>query len=829
MAGITWARVALIPSSFCWILIIILATRLLIGLRRPTGIFGKYLILPLFFLLGGVHTTPFLSPPDNPQHIYNLIEAPREVVITGTLTKAPERRSDKSRFLVETEQLRLKNATLPISGKVLLAMPGSPPNEIKPGDKIIAKTRLSRPRNHGVPGAFDYASYLANQKIWVTGWLSSPYFLRKIHDLQPASPPTKIRSFPEKIRQNIGLFIDEILPASTAGIYKAILIGDRAGIPPEITENYKAAGNIHLLAISGLHIGLLALFLSVAIAWLLRHSETMLLRWSVWKTTALISIPPLAIYALIAGFHTPVLRAIIMTYIFMGAIIWNRQGSIFNNLALAALILLTINPSDLFTVSFQLSFAAVGSIALILPQISALFQINNKDTKSTDKTKQAAPNKVKAFCLASILISFAASLGTAPLLAYHFNRISLISPISTLLIEPLLCFWSLILGLFACLFIPIPIIATGLFQAGGMGIQAANSITQLLAKLPFAFVWLPTPSIAVILAYYLFLLLFFSLLLKKELLISFFKGKKVHQIAATFLAIIILGLLSFFWPDKKQNSDQSTISILDVGQGLAIVVELPNDKIFVIDGGKKQAGPTNRFNVGRDLIAPFLWDKKIDKITGIIISHPDSDHANGIPFLIDHFAPEAIWTNSAAMHAPRLKQTREIAQNHGIPVIVPAKDEEIYAEEQISLRVIGNLHRDDKTQGKEREVEKKDDDGNNKSLIIKLTIGSTTCLFPGDIEKKAEQQLIEAGEELKANILIAPHHGSKTSSSDEFIRAVSADYVVISAGARQQEPTFPSAERMQEYRNSGSTILTTAISGSIFFRIKEKMEVSTFY
>jgi competence protein ComEC len=828
MAGIVWARFALVPETFCWILIIVLATRLLIGLRRPNGVFGKYLILPLFFLIGGVHTTPFLSPPSSPAHIYNQIEAPQEVVITGTLLEAIEKRSDKSRLVVETEQVWLANATFPGNGKVLLTMLGSPSEAISPGDKIIAKAKLDIPRGFGVPGVFNYASYLANKNIWITGWLSSPYLLRRIHEIPPPNFSTKIRFLPERLRQKIGIVIDETLPPSTAGIYKAILIGDRFGIPPETTEAYKTAGNIHLLAISGLHVGLLAFFLCAGFAWLLKHSETILLRWPVWKTSALLSILPLAMYALIAGFQTPVFRAVIMTYIFMGAIVWDRRDSILNNLALAALILLTINPADLFTVSFQLSFAAVGSIAVIFPRIAALWHVDRQRLETKSSTPRSYFEKVKAFCLTSIFISCAASLGTAPLLAYHFNRVSLLSPVSTLLVEPFLCFWSLILGLVACLLIPAPVIAQGLLHAGGWGIQGANFITKLLAGLPFASVWIPTPSPYEIIVYYIFLLAIFFCLARKGLVKAVVEKIKSHQVGALCSAVIVLFFLFILWPGAKNRSPRSVISVLDVGQGLATVVELPDDQVFIIDGGKQQAGETSRFNVGRDVIAPFLWSKKISKITAIVVSHPDADHANGIPFLMEHFHPDVIWANDAAENVWKLKQIRELAEELAIPLKIPLEGEEMYSKKRISLRTISSMHRNDAGDKEGWKDAHEGKAGNNQSLVVKLAVGDAVCLFPGDIEEGAERRLIEKGADLHADILIAPHHGSKTSSSEGFIRKVAADYVVVSAG-HGQLGTFPSVEIVRKYKQLGSAVLTTAISGSIFFIIEDGIKVETFY
>ena len=829
VAGITWAKFASVPEAFSWMLIILLATRLTLGIRRQSSLFTPYLILPLFFLLGGVHATPFLHSPENPQHIYNLLEERQEAVITGVLLTAPETGRERTNFLIQGEHLQFQDHALLISGLVKITMADPPADDIAPGDRIMARAKLSRPRSYRVPGAFDYKSFLSYQGIWAIGWVKSANLVTKVHSIPKEHFFKKIPFVAEQARQRISRFIDTTLSPRTSGIYKAILIGDRSAIPPELTEQYKSTGSIHLLAISGMHMGLLAFCLTTLISFFVRRSETLLLRWPLKKITSVLCLLPLGGYAFIAGFHPPVFRALLMAYIFMAAIVLNRQWSITNNIAIAALIMLTINPVELYTASFQLSFAAVCAIALIYQKLSDLCQLDDLLAfNKTDSTKTTVPKKIFHFSLASILLSLTATIGTAPLLAFHFNRISLISPVTTLLIEPFLCLWSLLLGLLACLFLPLPNIAAVIFKTGAIGITVSNWITFQLSKIPSASIWLATPPWQAILLYYGFLLLLVWYLgnkvspqrsnsLPTEKNHPFFFKKKT-LLSIFCLSAIALVLLCQSNIKNIPEAEGTIISVLDVGQGQAVVIEFPNGKTFLIDGGKSQGQKKSTFNIGEALISPFLWKKGITKIDEIIISHPHADHYNGIPFLLDHFKPTKIWLSSSQKGEPDFNKLIAKANDLKIPLQIPTVNEYIFKENEYSLQALTGRQPDNtdiKTTWEDIEIKKGE---NNRGLVIKLQDGERSVLFPGDIESQAEDALVLQDAPINTDIFLAPHHGSITSSSTIFIKKMAAKQVIISAGFNQWG-RFPNMEVVARYKEAGLKILTTGQSGTIFLKI----------
>ncbi|MCK5323600.1 MAG: ComEC family competence protein, partial [Desulfobulbaceae bacterium] len=502
-AGIGLTNVRYVPSGpAAWILVAALSLAILALHLKQIPFIASILTLPLFFLIGSLHVRPFLDLPDNPLHIYSQIEERQEVSLTGILMESPAVGPKKSRLLMRVERLTHPGGTTDSTGLVQLSLNGNPPPDLIPGDRFMARAILSRVRSNTTPGTFDLKQFLALKSILVTGWIRSPCLLTEIHDLNPSPLFHRIRFSPERARKKINDFLANTADERVMGLYKAILTGDRSGVPPDQLENFRTAGCVHLLAISGLHMGLLALFITFSITWLLKRSEWLLLHIPALKTAAFLALPFLASYALIAGFQTPVVRALIMTSVFVMALLFDSQWSIPTNIAIAALIILTLNPTCLYTVSFQLSFAAVIAIALIVPAISGLLYPFSHG--ENDKSPKSA--RIKKWALASICLSIAAMLGTMPLLMYNFNRFSPVSPVSTLIVEPLLCFWALIIGLLASPLIPLfPQIAACLIKIGCWGLLAADKTAELLADLPFSSVWVSTPTAPEVVCCYIFL------------------------------------------------------------------------------------------------------------------------------------------------------------------------------------------------------------------------------------------------------------------------------------------------------------------------------------
>lgn len=781
-----------VPWIFLAVIAIIILTNSLVRPQKPALI----LAVPLFFTLGIIRAAPFGDPPGSPEHIYNRIQSRSELTIAGVLTEMPAIPGNRCRITMAAEQLLYPDGKiLPAQGLVLLTINGRLPDNIEPGDRLITRATLKRPKNISTPGVFNYSKFLAEKNIWITGWVRSPLLTQKIYQPTKTSTWERLRYLPERLRHKTGLFLKQNLDQQTGSLYRALLLGDRSGVSPTTIENFSITGGIHLLAISGAHMGIIAMLTTILSLWLLKRSTRVLLHLQIRKTAALITLPVLISYALLAGFQTPAIRALVMTTIFLYAILIDRQWSIINNIAIAAFLLLTWNPALIHSASFQLSFTAIIAITLLYRQLIDLFDPAHVINKSIG-------HKIALWLRAGLGVSLAATLGVMPLLLLHFNRLSILGPISTLLIEPFLCLWALTLGLFACLAIPLsPLMAIKLFNLGSYGLHAALSINSFLATLPFASFRLPSPTPTEIILYYTGLIAFSQRA----------RFKSAIHIAAC--ALLGLAAMFFLGPAMAAQNNLLKVNILDVGQGSATVIELPNNHNILVDGGSYLAA---QFDAGERIIAPFLWSRRISKLDAIVISHPHADHYNGLPFILRNFKPKTLWINGSTTTEPGYLNLLQEAKDLGIPIKVPTPKIPIYNDAQITLHTL-----EETTDIAEKDpLAEEYNPGrstNQQSLVLRLSYHNISFLLPGDIDSESEQRLIrENKNELDSDVLLAPHHGSGGSLSDNFLEAVSPGYVVVSIGD-SHPGGMAEKEAIQKWRQANAKVFTTAESGAVTF------------
>ena len=751
-------------------------------------------LLLLFFIasLGLVHGLLSGREPLSPHHIFQQIQEEQEVVLLGTLERLPGFNGENSTLVVKAHSLRLKEGTgfMSAHGLTQLRLKGPWPQELLPGDQLAIRAKLDRPYTFRNPGSFDYPTFLARQGIWITGRISSPLHIYRL-------PPDftlwhQARYLPEQLRTKISSFLEQTSSPEVSAVYKALLIGDASGISPEIVEVFKKSGCMHILSISGAHLSILATFIFFSLYWLLRRSESLVLRYPVKKIAAALCLAPLTIYTLLAGANTPVVRSLIMVTVFMVALCADKRKSLFTPLALAALIILIWDPNSLFTASFQLSFMAVASIALVAPYVAG--QAAEKKSRKEATLGHRLKNRLLSFTLAGLSVSVAATLSTAPLLLYYFNQFSLIGPVANLFVETLICFWSLPLGFLACpLIFVAPPAAALLLHLGDYGLILSLKAATFFSDLPLSTLWLPTPSPTLIVLYYAAILIALS---------GIVAGKRAVAFGVGSWALILL--LFFLTPAEILKSwiTTSEITFLDVGQGSATFLQLPSGKRLLIDGGGSESPG---FNVGEDIIAPFLWQKGIRRLDGIVITHADTDHYNGIPFLLQRFRPDVVWVSDLAGHDKAYHQMLKDADRLGIPVKIPQEGERLITSGGAELVNLGNPEEPEGTKS------------NDRSLILRFGhVGSDnlSCLFAGDISDKAEARLVTANIPLQSSLLLSPHHGSSTSNSEIFLKAVNPKTIVVSAG-RFRPDNFPALEVRQRCEELGIKMLITAEQGGI--------------
>lgn len=798
----------LLPRTAILLSCLLLFFALLFSKTNKTRRTTLFLLLTVISL-GFLHTANFTNQALKEDNIFSRIVKEENAVLTGTLHRIPLFDGKKSTVIIKSHSLRLQHekSLSRITGLVQLSLKAPWPASLVPGSELVIRTRLSRPYRFGNPGGFDYPAFLASQNIRIVGRISSTAHIHPLH--QEPSWLHSIRYLPERIRSALRESINNSLPKQEAGVYRALLIGDRSGLSKLQLESFKASGVFHILAISGLHLSLVATTLFGIFYWLARRSRYLMLHVSCKKLALLSTIPPLCAYALLAGSQTPILRSLIMVLVFILAFCVQRQRSPFTTLSFAALLILLLNPLSLFTVSFQLSFSAVASLIVILPRLKALIQRENVPEQSTFIRFFST---LCHWIIAVLLVSVAATIGTAPLLIHSFNRISTVGPVVNLLLEPLLCLFSLPFGLLAIPFLSIsPHFGQWLLQFGGMGITTAMNIADFFGNLSVSTLWLATPSFMLILLYYCSLVL----CLQK------FPARRTIP-----LFCIICGL--FYFPPQaifERYCTKSEITFLDVGQGSSTLLRFPGGKNVLIDGG---GSSSTKFNVGESIIAPFLWYKRITHLDAVVITHPDADHFNGIPFILKRFKPDILWVNGDDGHDQGYDDLLNIAADLNITIREPEDNELLFTKGGAALRNIGNPLIDVKPEKNPALAM----GSNDQSLILHFTANEETlsCLFPGDISRKVEKALLapQTRNKLQASILLSPHHGSKTSNSSSFLKQIAPRQIVVSAG-RFQPLLFPSTQLRSYCREKEIPLLNTAEIGAITIRMNEnRMAVSSF-
>jgi len=765
--------------------------------RQKTGsqktlFFLLLLVMSLGYYRMAAHSQRFLQE----SHLYSSIKQETDVVISGTLHSMVLFDGEKSTILLKSKLMRNKenSSFVPVTGLLQISLKDKFPEQYKPGDELLLRCTLSHPYTFANPGGFDYPAFLAAKDIAIVGRLGSTAHI------QPLQHEKKLlhtlRYLPERLRCDIRDYLNNHFAPEEAAIYRALLIGDRSGISKNRFESFKASGVVHIFAISGIHLSLVATVLFLLFYWFFRRFSYLLLHYSCKKLALLATLPFLTIYALLAGAQTPVLRSLIMVTLFIAAFCVQRQRSPFTILSCAALLILIVNPSSLFTVSFQLSFFAVASLILLVPELQRFLQNTDQNTL----TSNAPYSKIIRWILAALLVSTVATLGTAPLLLHYFNRISTVGPLANLLLEPLLCLWSLPLGLLATVFISIaPPLADFLFSFGEIGIKAALSLSDFFATLPFSTLWFATPSAGLVLCYYL------------ALLLCLYKYS-----AKTLFSFLLICSLFFFPPRSLLHSfkDTTELVFLDVGQGSSTFINLPHGRTILIDGG---GASSRKFNIGESVIAPYLWHNGFTRLDTILISHPDADHYNAVPFLLKRFRPKTLWINGDSGHDQRYSNLLELAETLGTRIQICAKEQIIFAEDNIMLQNIHNpLQFDDSAVS------------NDRSIILRFSQDQFSCILSGDITRRVEQKLLQQGSNVEADILLAPHHGSKTSNSYSFLKKVNPRQIIVSAG-RFRPDNFPSKSLRAYCSTNGIPLLNTATTGAITVSVEnEKTTLSSF-
>lgn len=795
--------------------------------------------LIFFMALGYISIHAWVSPnfPANHIHFFS-DETPWQV--TGVVDSHPVEFKYFKRFVLHAETLKHKKASDRVTGKIRVSVRGPGP-EIAKGDRVVFHSRLREIRNFNNPGGFDYRRYMAFQNIWRSAGVQG----NRLKIVQKNSSKGLAQQVHEA-RLAVAALIDRAGKQQPGAVLKALIIGDRSAISTEASQAFNRAGVSHILAISGLHIGIVATVAFVFFKKLLCFIQPVL--WRAWtrKGAAVASLFPVCIYGLISGMSPSTQRAVIMVGAFLMAFLAERETDAINTLSLAAFIILIIDPPSLFSISFQLSFLAVGSI------LYGLSRIRLPQPPGGAKTKIVSGWKLSRKLAAFFMVSFFAVCGTLPLVMFYFNQISLIGLFANFIVVPLVGFGVIPCGLLAAFIYPLSTqIASGCVQVCIFVLEYVLLLVNWLGQLQFAAVQTFTPSIMEIVCYYVlgwavlerltagstqaasdasssaesltgfspanyFLdrgrfglsRLFSAIAAIQKWLGEVLAGRR--QAIAGLAVIVVLAADAGYWLFERYWNAQMRVTYIDVGQGSATLLELPRGYAVLIDGGG--FSDNQSFDMGARVIAPFLRRKKIRTVDTLVLSHPNSDHLNGLIYIARHFNVKTVWTNGETRDTLGYKEFKEIIDSRHIDFPdfrhLPRK-QPINGVEFLFLYPPPDFLA--------RKAAEKWRSTNTNSVVLKVSFGDRTFLFPGDIEARAEKELVDlAGADLACDVLLVPHHGSRSSNSRTFLSQVRPGIAVISVGWKNRF-RFPHATVLQAYQKNGCRIFRTDQNGAVRF------------
>jgi len=779
MTGILAGSVSSLPGP-AWVVLI---SAVSVFLCFP-GLAGRK--KPIFWLcLGfaiwsGYHSFLIHSPrlPDGHiSHFHNR----RDIVLTGQVVSFARQYPYKIRVIVECRTIELPRGTDPsrtlaATGRVYLNLYGTSDIHIGFNDQIRFPGPIRPIRNFGNPGAFDYRTFLMRQGIFGAVYLN----VDKIETIKdaPSSVWTRGMKGLENIRNRFyGFVMTRLDHRDGAHVLAALVTGIKHGMPPELRDQFARAGTSHLLAISGLHMGILSLiffFVFYRILWLFPQ-------WMVTararKIAGLLTLVPLGLYLVFSGFSPSTQRAFVMIALFMTAFVIEKQTHPFNTLAGAGIVILLIDPAALFSISFQLSFSAVFFI------ISGM--------KVVEKYPKFQLPAIPRFVTSISGITLLAGLGTFPLIAGYFNLVSLVQIPANLILVPVIGFVCLPAGLVSLMIQPlVPDLAAWLLTGAAQLVEWCTRYVIWLTEIPLAWSYVPVWSWLDIFMAYLVLGAVFCVL----------NFRKTAPVMAAII-IAIMGSYAFRMVMPVSPPDHLTITVLDVGQGNAALVQSIENKTILVDGGGF-SGVTG-FDVGRYVVAPFLWHQGITSLDVVILTHPDADHMNGLVFILENFQVGTLVKNPDISSHESFERIMAACRKKKIPIFIPGCDETRMGWQNTRLTFFqcDSLVSDGNT--------------NDNSLVFKLTWDDFSMFFPGDILSGRERLLAESRTHpLSSTILLAPHHGSNSSSTHWFLDRVKPETVVISCGFNNPY-RFPHPDVIHRYEQNNIRVFRTDRHGAV--------------
>ncbi len=685
----------------------------------------------------------------------------QDVVVEGVVASLPEVQNRRVRFEFMPDSILKDGKEQRLPGKLLLSWYQRPP-PLNVGERWRLQVRLKKPHGFMNPGGFDYEAFLFRKGIRAKG------YVRKAQGVNQRLAEASFSYPVDQVRQSLREKLDSTLGnKELKGIVMALAIGDRQHISRPQWDVLTRTGTSHLVAISGLHIGLVAGFAFFAVRRLWRLSARAVLLWPAAKAGALAGLMAATGYAMLAGFSVPTQRALVMVAVVMLAMILQRRTRASSLLALALLLVLIIDPMAVLAPGFWLSFAAV---AIILYGMAG---------------RLGGESGWRKWWWRWGRVQWLVTIGLFPILILLFQKASLVSPLANLFAVPWVSLVTVPLTLLGTVFLNlVPFVGESLLELALWSTDVLWWMLQALSDLSYAQWMQAVPgnwALACAVVGLVWLL-------------------APGGIPSRWVGVIWMLPIAFSGSGSIADGE-ARFALLDVGQGLAAVVRTQNH-VLVFDTGPRYS---SGFNTGGAVIAPYLRSKGVGHIDTLVVSHGDNDHIGGTIDLASQIPVELILSS--------------VPEKLDFLKVGPLEVTNCLAGEQwqwdgVQFELLNPPYALDMSPNMEK-TSKKGRKGNNRSCVLRVQAGDDSVLITGDIERGAERDLLNRlGEKLASDILVVPHHGSKTSSTVAFIDAVSPEIALFPVGYRNRYG-FPKKPVVMRYESKNTQLFDSASHGAI--------------
>ncbi|MCY8310515.1 DNA internalization-related competence protein ComEC/Rec2 [Bacillus vallismortis] len=642
-------------------------------------------------------------------------------------------------------------------------------SNIEPGMACEWTGTLEEPKHATVPGAFDYKEYLYRQHI---------HWNYSIASIQNCSEPANFSYKLLGLRKDIVSFTNSLLPPDSAGIVQALIVGDRFHVEDGVLNAYQKLGVVHLLAISGLHVGILTAGLFYI---MIRVGITR-------KKAAILLLVLLPLYVMLTGAAPSVLRAALMSGIYLAGSLVKWRVHAAGAICLSYITLLLFNPYHLFEAGFQLSFAV--SFSLVLS--SSIFQ------------------HVKTSLGQMTMVSLIAQLGSLPILLYHFQQFSMISVLMNMVLVPIYTFCVLPGAIAGVFLLSLSASAGRLFFSGFDFLMSwINKLITRIADIDVFTIIIARPAPVLL---FLFTAAIIALLMAIE-------KRSLSQLMINGGICCAVLCLLFIYP---RFSSEGEVDMIDIGQGDSMYVGAPyqQGRVLIDTGGtlsylsEPWREKQHPFSLGEKVLIPFLTAKGIKQLDALILTHADQDHIGEAETLLKHHKVKRLVIPKGFVSEPKDEKVLQAAREEGV-AIEEVKRGDVLHIKDLQFHVLSPDAPDPASK-------------NNSSLVLWMKTGGVSWILTGDLEKEGEQEVMRMFPNLKADVLKVGHHGSKGSTGEEFIKQLQPETALISAGENNRYH-HPHQEVLQLLQKHSIRVLRTDQNGTIQYRYQNRVGTFSVY